>query len=49
MMSYSEGLVLVERGDYDGAVKKFEEALQQDPTYDKARMKAQSLKPLLRG
>lgn len=48
MMSYSEGLVLVEKGDYDGAVKKFEEALVRDPTYDKARMKAQSLKPLLR-
>lgn len=48
MMSYSEGLVLVEKGDYDGAVKKFEEALQKDPTYDKARIKAQSLKPLLR-
>jgi len=48
MMSYSEGLVLVEKGDYDGAVKKFEEAIQRDPTYDKARIKAQSLKPLLR-
>jgi TolB-like protein len=48
MMSYSEGLMLVEKGDYDGAVKKFEEALQKDPTYDKARIKAQSLKPLLR-
>lgn len=48
MMSYSEGLVLVEKGDYDGAVKKFEEALTKDPTYDKARIKAQSLKPLLR-
>jgi TolB-like protein len=48
MMSYSEGLVLVEKGDYDGAVKKFEEALMKDPTYDKARIKAQSLKPLLR-
>ncbi|MEW6511669.1 MAG: tetratricopeptide repeat protein [Bacteroidota bacterium] len=48
MMAYSEGLVLVEKGDYDGAVKKFEEALQKDPTYDKARIKAQSLKPLLR-
>jgi TolB-like protein len=49
MMAYSEGLVLVEKGDYDGAVKKFEEALQKDPTYDKARIKAHSLKPLLRG
>jgi TolB-like protein len=48
MMSYSEGLVLVEKGDYDGAVKKFHEALQKDPTYEKARLKAESLKPLLR-
>jgi len=48
MMSYSEGLVLVERGDYDGAYKKFEDAIEKDPSYDKARIKAQSIKPLLR-
>jgi TolB-like protein len=48
MMAYSEGLVLVEKGDYDGAYKKFEDALAKDPSYDKARIKAQSLKPLLR-
>jgi TolB-like protein len=48
MMAYSEGLVLVEKGDYDGAVQKFQEALQKDPTYEKARLKADSLKPLLR-
>jgi TolB-like protein len=48
MMAYSEGLVLVEKGDYDGAYKKFADALDKDPTYDKARIKAQSLKPLLR-
>ena len=48
MMSYSEGLVLVERGDYDGAYKKFNEALAKDPSYEKAHMKAESIKPLLR-
>ncbi|HMK38283.1 MAG TPA: CsgG/HfaB family protein, partial [Bacteroidota bacterium] len=48
MMSYSEGLVLVERGDYDGAYKKFNEALAKDPTYQKAHLKAESIKPLLR-
>ena len=48
MMSYSEGLVLVERGDYDGAYKKFNEALEKDPSYEKAHLKAESIKPLLR-
>ena len=48
MMSYSEGLVLVERGDYDGAFKKFNEALAKDPSYEKAHLKAESIKPLLR-
>jgi len=48
MMAYSEGLVLVERGDYDGAYKKFNEALEKDPSYEKAHLKAESIKPLLR-
>jgi len=48
MMAYSEGLVLVERGDYDGAYKKFNEALSKDPSYEKAHLKAESIKPLLR-
>lgn len=47
MMSYSEGLVLLEKGNYKGAYEKFMLALQIDPKYDKARMKAESLKPLL--
>ncbi len=47
MMSYSEGLVLLEKGNYKGAFEKFMLALQIDPKYDKARMKADSLKPLL--
>ena len=48
MMSYSEGLVLVEKGDYEGAFKKFNEALEKDPSYEKAHIKAESIKPLLR-
>jgi curli biogenesis system outer membrane secretion channel CsgG len=48
MMSYSEGLVLVERGDYEAAYKKFNEALAKDPSYEKAHLKAESIKPLLR-
>lgn len=47
MMSYSEGLVLLEKGNYKGAYEKFMQALQIDSKYDKARMKADSLKPLL--
>lgn len=47
MMSYSEGLVLLEKGNYKGAYDKFMQALQMDPKYDKAKMKADSLKPLL--
>ncbi len=47
MMSYSEGLVLLEKGNYKGAYDKFMQALQIDPKYDKAKMKADSLKPLL--
>jgi TolB-like protein len=47
MMSYSEGLVLLEKGNYKGAYEKFMEALQIDPKYDKAKTKADSLKPLL--
>ena len=47
MMSYSEGLVLLEKGNYKGAFDKFMQALQIDPKYDKAKMKADSLKPLL--
>ncbi|HXF99405.1 MAG TPA: hypothetical protein VNL69_01410, partial [Bacteroidota bacterium] len=47
MMSYSEGLVLLEKGNYKDAYDKFMRALEIDPKYDKARMKAESLKPLL--
>jgi len=47
MMSYSEGLVLLEKGNYKDAYDKFMRALEIDPTYNKARSKAESLKPLL--
>lgn len=47
MMSYSEGLVLLEKGNYKSAYEKFLEAVQKDPTYDKAKTKAESLRPLI--
>ena len=47
MMSYSEGLVQLEKGNYRAAYDKFIQALQFDPQYDKAKLKAESLKPLL--
>jgi TolB-like protein len=47
MMAYSEGLVFLERGNYKMAFDKFQQALSIDPKYDKARLKADSLRPLL--
>jgi len=47
MMSYSEGLVLLEKGNYKSAYEKFLEAVGKDPTYDKAKTKAESLRPLI--
>lgn len=47
MMSYSEGLVMLEKGNYSGAYEKFMQALEIDPGYQKAKSKAESLKPLL--
>ncbi len=47
MMTYSEGLVELEKGNYKGAFEKFMKALSLDPQYEKARKKADSLKPLL--
>jgi len=46
-LSYSEGLALVEQGDYQGAHAKFEQALRYDPNYSRARQRVQSLQPLL--
>jgi TolB-like protein len=47
MLSYSEGLVYIEKAEYKLAYDKFLEALSRDPNYVKAKMKAESLKPLL--
>lgn len=46
-LSYSEGLALVEQGDYSGAHAKFVQALEYDPGYGRARERVQSLQPLL--
>ncbi len=47
MRAYSEGLDLLEKGDYRAAYEKFLEAQQFDPSYARARLKAESLKPVL--
>ena len=47
MMAYSEGLALLEKGDYIGAYRKFQEALKYDPNYKKAQYKAESIKPFI--
>jgi TolB-like protein len=47
MMSYSEGLVLLEQRDYPAAYEKFLEALSYDPDYSRARIKAESIRPLI--
>jgi hypothetical protein len=47
MLSYSEGLVSMEKGNYKEAYDKFMQALAYDPKYDKARMKLESIKPLI--
>jgi tetratricopeptide (TPR) repeat protein len=46
-LAYSEGLALIEQGDYAGAQGKFSQALQYDPNYGRARERVQSLAPLL--
>ena len=47
MLSYSEGLALLEEKDYRAAYEKFLEALDYDPTYKRAQLKAESIRPLL--
>ncbi len=47
MLAYSEGLVLVEKGDYKNAYDKFQEAATLDPSYTRAQRKADSIKPLI--
>lgn len=47
MMAYSEGLVLLEKGSYTQAYEKFQQAITLDPNYEKAKVKIESLKPLI--
>ncbi len=46
-MKYSEGLVLLEKGNYKGAYDKFTEALTIDPNYEQAKKKAESIRILI--
>lgn len=45
ILAYSEGLALLEKDKYQEAYDKFLEALNYDPGYDLARIKAESIKP----
>ncbi len=47
VLSYSEGLASIEKGNYEEAYNKFLKALEYDPTYERARRKAESIKILL--
>ncbi len=47
MISYSEGLNLLEAENYRGAYEKFVEALEYDSGYTRARIKAKSIEPML--
>ncbi|MGH1362400.1 MAG: CsgG/HfaB family protein [Calditrichia bacterium] len=47
ILSYSEGLELLERGEYADAHQKFQKALEHDPGYEKAKLKSDSIKDLL--
>lgn len=42
MLSYAEGLELEQKGDFRGAFEKFQEALEYDEHYTRAKLKAQS-------
>jgi len=47
MMAYSDGLALLEDGEYRAAYEKFLQALDHDSGFRKAKRKAESLKPML--
>jgi TolB-like protein len=47
ILTYSEGLALLEEGNYKEAYNKFLKALEFDPNYELARIKAESIKPLI--
>lgn len=46
-ISYSEGLGELDKGNYHAAYEKFQEALDYDPNFERARTKADSLQPML--
>lgn len=46
-MSYWEGLGLLDRGDYRAAYEKFLESMDYDPAFTRARLKAESVAPML--
>jgi serine/threonine protein kinase len=48
LQSYSEGVALQERGNYDGAYEKFAQALQSDPSFGEARTRLEAVKLLLK-
>jgi TolB-like protein len=47
MMAYSDGLSLLEAGKYREAQQKFQQALDYDDSFTKARKKMKSLKPMV--
>ncbi len=47
MQAYSQGLKLAEDGNYQAAYDKYMEALDKDPSYTRAKRRANSLVPLL--
>jgi TolB-like protein len=49
MMAYSDGLNLLEAGKYREAQRKFQQALDYDEDFAKARKKMESLKPMVAG
>ncbi len=47
MMAYSDGLSLLESGKYRKAQQKFKKAVEFDDSFEKARSKMKSLKPMV--
>jgi Tfp pilus assembly protein PilF len=47
MISYSEGLAYLDKEEYREAWEKFQEAINFDPNYSRAKLKADSIYPLI--
>jgi TolB-like protein len=47
MLSYADGIALLEKEAYRAAYEKFLEALDYDPSYSRARRKAESIRPMI--